>query len=108
MMLAQQAQIVIRAVHDQLVRVERVQQRIEIDAGERVNQAVAGGGADLDQADLFGIGVQAVGFGVERQPGGGLEVGQKGGQLCVGVNHAGNIFMPRPIKRRNCEPFASR
>ena len=40
MVLAQQPQIVIRAVHDQLVCAERLQQRGKIDSRQRVNQPV--------------------------------------------------------------------
>ena len=87
-MLAQQPQIVIRAVHDEVVFVERGEERIEVHGRERINQPVAGHRADLNQANLFGVGVQAVSFGVERQPGRGFERGQESGKLCVGVNHA--------------------
>ena len=47
-------------------------------AGQRVNQPVARGGADLNQADLLRVGVQAVGLGVHRHPGCRAEHGQEG------------------------------
>jgi hypothetical protein len=36
--------------------------------------------------------VQAVGLGVEGQPGRGFQRGEEGGKLCVGINHAENIL----------------
>jgi len=95
MMLAQQPQIVIRRVHDEFMGVKRVEKRIKIDSGQRINQPVAGHGADLDQADFFRVGVQAVGLGVERKPVGGLDGGQQRGEFGVGVNHARSIKAPR-------------
>ena len=92
-MLAQQPQIVIRAVHDEIVLVECGEEQIEVHGRERINQPVTGHCADLNQANLFGIGVQAVGLGVERQPGRGFERGQEGSKLCVGVNHRASISM---------------
>jgi hypothetical protein len=80
-MFFQQAQIVIRRVKNEFVGVEHVEQRIKIYFRERVNQHVAVGGADLDEADFFGIGVQAVGLGVEREPLGGAEFRQQRGEF---------------------------
>ena len=88
MMFFQQPQIVIRRVKNKFVRVENVEQRIEIDFRERVNQLVAVGGADLDEADFFGIGVEAVGLGVEREPFGGAQFRQQRREFLVVVNQA--------------------
>jgi hypothetical protein len=53
MMFFQQAQIVIRRVKNEFATVEDVEQRVEIDGRERVNEFIAVGGADLDEADFF-------------------------------------------------------
>ena len=94
MVFFQQAQIVIRRVKNKFMRVEHVKQRIKIYFRERVNQHVAVGDADLNQADFFRIGVQAVGLGVEREPRGGFECGQQRGELYVSVNHV-QKFLPQ-------------
>src|SRR5881227_2195384 len=47
-MFAQQTQIVIGAVHDQLMAGEAIEQRIEIYFGEGINEIIARNGADLD------------------------------------------------------------
>jgi len=66
---AEQAQIVIRAVHDQLMAEESLQKWIEADPAERINQFIAPERADLYEADLFGICVKTVSFRIQRQPG---------------------------------------
>ena len=98
--LPQQTQIVIRPVHDEFVGIERVEQRVQIDFGKRVNQFVAGDGADLNETDFFGIGVQAVGLGIEREPGCGFDCRQECGEFCVGVNHV-RIFYHKGAKTQS-------
>jgi hypothetical protein len=93
MMFFQQAQIIIRRVKNKFVGVERIEQRIEIYLRERINQFVAIGDTDLDQADFFGIRVETIGFGVEREPSGGAEFRQQRGKFFVGVNHAKIILV---------------
>ena len=100
MMLAQQPQVVIRAVHDEFMRVQRAEQRGKIYSGQRINQPVAVGRADLDQADFFGIRVQAVGLGVERNPCRRAQFRQPRGELFVGFNHTANIFLLSAIGSR--------
>ena len=61
---------------------------------------VAVGGADLDEADFFGIGVEAVGLGVEREPLGGAEFRQQRREFCIVVNHVGNNLANRRAKEK--------
>jgi hypothetical protein len=100
MMLFEQAQIVIRRVKNQFAAVEHVEQRVEVDFRERVHEFVAVGGADLDEADFFGIGVEAVGFGVEREPVGGAEFGQQRRQFCISINHVAQVWQNARQKKR--------
>lgn len=58
-----------------------------MDVGERVNQLVARRGGDLKQADFFGIGVQAVSFGIQGDPRGAAQTAQKIGQFYVVIYH---------------------
>jgi hypothetical protein len=53
-MFAQQPQIVIRGMENQLATGQRIEQRIDAEARERVNEPVAASQADLDETDLFG------------------------------------------------------
>ena len=57
------------------------------------------GGADLDEADFFRVGVQAVRLGVKREPGGGLDDRQQRGKFGVGVNHPESIITARRVSR---------
>jgi len=89
--LAQQAEVVVSAMHDQFVAGQGTEQRVEVDASERVNEPVAGNRADLNQADFFRVGVQAVRLRIHGHPGGCPEHGQEGLDLSFRVNHPGNI-----------------
>ena len=100
--LEQQPQIVVRAVHDDLVSVQRLEQRVEIDFRQRINQSVAVSRADLNQADLFRIGVQTVGLGVERDPFCRAQFWQPGGKVFVGLNHA-EIFTTKTPRHKGLE-----
>jgi predicted metalloendopeptidase len=93
--LAQQAQVVIGAMHDQFVAGQRLKHWVEIEAGQRVNEPVAGNRADLNQADLLRISMQAVSLRIHGHPGGSPENRQEGLHLSFGVNHPGNIFASR-------------
>ena len=57
----------------------------------RVNEPVASRGADLNEANLFRIRVQAVGFRVHGDPVGAAHDGQESSELFVRINHATNI-----------------
>lgn len=76
-MFFEQAQIVIRAVHDEFVGVKGVEERVELDLGQGIHEAVLAGDADLDEANFFRIGMEAVRLGVERHPLGGAQFGQE-------------------------------
>ena len=75
--LAQQPQIIIRAVQDEFVFAEGLEQWSEVEVGERINQLVRVRDADLHEADLFRIRVQAVGLGVQGNPGRGAQTRQQ-------------------------------
>ena len=81
-------------MHDKFASGQGLKQRLEVQARQRVKESVAGNGADLDQADLFRVGMQAVRFGVHSHPGCRAENGKEGCQLLFTFNHAGNIFAP--------------
>ena len=97
MVLAQEPQIIIRAVHDEFVPGQRIEQRIEIEPSQRINQFIASHGANLNEADLLGVSVQAVRLGIQRYPLGATDRWQKSCQLCFSVYHAGH-FIPPPKK----------
>jgi hypothetical protein len=95
-------------VKNKLAAVEPVEQQIEIDGRERVNEFVAPGGADLDEADFFGIGVKAVGFGVEREPLGGAEFRQQCREFCIIINHVGVILANRRPKEKTSRALTAK
>ncbi len=72
MVFFQKPQIIIRRVKNQFPAIKHVEQGIEVDGRERIYEVITIGGADLDEADFFRIGVETVGLGVERKPLGGL------------------------------------
>jgi len=100
MVFFEQAQIVIRRVKDEFPAVEHVEQGIEINGCERVHEFVAVGGADLEEADFFGIGMKAVGFGVEGEPLGGAELRQQGRKFYISINHVGASLANRRPKAK--------
>ena len=68
-MFAEQTQVVVCPMHNQFVGRERFEEGAEVEASERIHQVIAGRSADLDQTDFFWIGVKAVSFGIDRDPG---------------------------------------
>ena len=86
---AQQPQVVIRAVHDQLPAGQSVNKRREVNVCERVDDSVGVGCADLDETDFLRIGMKAVRFSIYRNPGGGFERVQVGGELLRRIDHFG-------------------
>jgi hypothetical protein len=90
-MLLQQAQIVIRAVHDDLVTSQRVEHGLKIDPRERINEFVPGVRADLNQTDFFRVRMQTIRFRVHRDPGGGAQFFKEARELWFRVNHAASI-----------------
>lgn len=73
--LAKESQVVVRSVHDEPVRAKLFEKRRETNAGERVNEFIAIERGDLDETNLFGIGVKTVRFGIERDPRRGTQAG---------------------------------
>ena len=67
------AQVVVRAMKDQLAITERVEQVGEVEPGERIDQKIACFEAKLQEAELLGIGVKTIGFGINRNPGRSLD-----------------------------------
>jgi len=64
----EQTQIIIRSVHDELMPAKRPEQWIDVDTGQWIDQPIPSRGADLNETDLFRIGMQTVSFGVHRDP----------------------------------------
>ena len=62
---AEQAQIVVGAVNNELLAVEGREKGIERKAGERIDQQVVSGNADLDEAELLEVAVEAVRLGID-------------------------------------------
>ncbi|MPM86743.1 hypothetical protein SDC9_133834 [bioreactor metagenome] len=89
--LAKQPQIVISSVHDELMLTQSFQKRLERKALQGINQPVRGGGADLDQADFLRIGMQAVRFGIDRDPGCTLEGLHRLLEFIRAINHRDTI-----------------
>ena len=73
MVFFEQPQIIIRRMKDQFAAAENFEKRDKIDGHKRIHQHIAIGGADLDQADLFRIGMEAVSFSIKCKPLGGAE-----------------------------------
>ena len=55
MVLAQQAQIIIGTMHNQLVPLQFRPERVQIEVRQRIDQLVTGGGADLQEAKFFRV-----------------------------------------------------
>jgi hypothetical protein len=64
-----------------------IEERLEVDAGERVDEFIACWGGGLEEANLFGVGVETVGFGIEGQPGRRSDARGEFGQFYVVINH---------------------
>ena len=63
-----EAKIVVGAVENEFVIAERVEKRVHVQTGERVDKFVAVFAADLQQAKLFGISVERIRFGIDGRP----------------------------------------
>ena len=66
---AEHAQVVVRSVEDQFAIAQRIEQGADVQAGERIDQKIAGFQTELQQAELLGIGVETIGFGIDSNPG---------------------------------------
>ena len=100
MMFFEQAQIIVRRVKNQFATVEYVKQGIEIDGRERIHEFVAVRGADLDEADFFRVGVEAVSFGIERKPLSGAEFRKQRREFYISINHVGTSLANRRPKEK--------
>ena len=110
-LLAQQAQVVIPAVQDQLPLLERLPERLQMDRRQRINQPVRLSHADLQQTQLLGIRVQAVRFGVYRHPISRLKRFQELRQFAIRIYHAPycirNSTPEKPKKHPGRSKFSS-
>src|SRR5579884_2717988 len=86
-MLAKKSQVIVRAVHDEFVLGQSLQKRFNVQAGERVDQFIAGGSSDLEQADFFGISMKAVGFRVQSHPRACAQTPQQAFQFRIAIYH---------------------
>ena len=90
-MFLQQTQVVVGAVHDELVARQGLEQRVQGETGQRINEPIPGTGADLNQTNLFRVGVQTVRLGIHSDPGGGTKCRQVRLQFLFRIDHAGSI-----------------
>ena len=71
----EQVEIVVGGVEDDLVPVERLPDGFEMQVRKGVHQAFLARDGDLEKAELFRVGVQAVGLGIHSRPGRGMHPG---------------------------------
>src|SRR5712691_9859177 len=83
---AQQPEIEIGAMQDNLFRLQSSAQWCKIDIGQWVNDVVAPGQAKLHQAKLLAIGMKTVGFGVDRHALNWFNLLEQIGQLTASGN----------------------
>ena len=98
---AQQPQIVIRPMKDEFMLAQDLQGRFQIHLGQGVQQFVGPGDADLQKAELFRVGVQAVRLGIHGDPISPQEFRQESRQLFIRINHARNIRQSVKESRRH-------
>src|SRR5882724_13062987 len=67
-MLAEQAEVVVRPVHNQLMRCKGLERRGEIQTSQWIQEPLAEESANLDETHFFGISMQAVRLGIDRDP----------------------------------------
>ena len=89
-------------MHHQLGSRQRVQQRGQVEIGERVDELVGVGESDLHQADLLVVAVQAVGLGVHAGAIGGGDAGGEIGQSGLSLNHGGAGTLPQHGRNGRC------
>ena len=85
-------------MHDQFVAGKSLEQRSQRYGREGINEFVPRGGADLNQTNLFGIGVQAVSLSVHGHPRRGPNNGQENLKLLLCINHLSNIIKIGSVK----------
>ena len=86
---------------------QRVEQRTEVQGRKRIDQSIGPGQADLNQAELFRVCVQAVGFGVQRNPVGRLDLGNPARELFFAVNHRPSKTLAGQKTKVDCEKSVS-
>ena len=99
----QHAQVEVGAVHHQFGARQRVEQRRQVDVGQRIDQLVGSGQADLHQADLLVVAMQAVGLGVYADTIRGGDASGEIGQRGLRLNHGGAGTLPQG-RRPGAEP----
>ena len=103
---SQQTQVVVGAVQNQFLPAQGLQQWREVHRRQRVNQHIGARQADLHETELFRVGVQTVGLGVQRQPVGRANARHPIGQLFIALNHP-QSKAPAPRKTEvDCEKSA--
>ena len=85
---AQQPQVIVRPVQDQLVLFQLQPKRLQIQLRQRINQIIAVDRAHLDETKLFRVGVQTVRFSVQGQPVRRADGRQVLSQFQVRINHS--------------------
>src|SRR5438094_169099 len=99
----QQTQVVVSAVQNEISAPQRLQKRGKIQRCKRVNQFIGARQTDLDEAELFRIRVQTVGFRVERQPVRRANARQQSSELVIAVNHTSSKARARRKIKVDCE-----
>jgi hypothetical protein len=80
-------------MHDQFMTGQGIKDRVNVQADQRVNQIIARNSADLNQANFFGIGMEAVRLGIDRYPAGRMQLRKESRQRVCTVNHGKNIWV---------------
>ena len=91
MVFLEQPQIVVGGVKNQFAADQCVKKWRNVHFCQRIYEAVARSGADLNETNFFRIGVQTVRLGINGEPRGGLHDGQKFGELGLGINHGWTV-----------------
>ena len=81
------AHVVIRAMHEEGVSVERLEKFPQGHSRQRINQHIVAGDAHLNEAELLGICMKAVRLRVNGDPFGRVDLADQGLQMFLGVNH---------------------
>ena len=84
---AEQSQIEVRALEHNLFRRERAGERREIHVGQRINQVIVPGNANLDQAKFFEITMETVGLGIDGDAVDVIQFRKQFLKVGVGLDH---------------------
>ncbi len=93
-----QSQIEIRPLQHDFFFGERSGERRQINSGECIDQKIFAAKTELEQTELFKIGMQAVGFRVDRNAIERFQFGKQLGELRSGSDHVAKpqISKPKP------------